>query len=143
MFKNCNSISIYLVSCFVLLFTIVVLTTNATILSIKMVSYKWVGMFSPMTLYHLELTTHCFPYAIVVGIQYTKFETLLLTSYVTSLEICRKLGWNPKITHKHCSKLIVVPNSSTKIVNSSHFSTQKMTIFSTFLLEFKRVIGKT
>lgn len=40
MFKNCKSILIYLVSCFVFLFTIVVLTTNATILSIKMVSYK-------------------------------------------------------------------------------------------------------
>lgn len=128
---------------FVFLFTIVFFTTNATIPSIKMVFCKWVGMFSPMTLYRLELTTHCFPYVVIIGIKYNEFETLLLASYVTSLEICRKLGWNPNIAHKHCSKLIVVPNSSTKIINSSHFSTQKMAIFSTFLLEFKQVIGKT
>jgi hypothetical protein len=52
----------------------------------------------------------------MVGIWYIKLETLLFTSYVTSLEICKKPGWNPNIAHKHYLKVVIISYSSINIV---------------------------
>jgi hypothetical protein len=105
--------------------------------------FLWLNRhIAPMTLYFPKLTHHYFPFVTIVGNWYTKFETLLLASYPTTLKTCKELGWNPNTTHKHYLETIIILNSSTKIVDSSHPLTCKVAIISSFLLEFKWVTGK-
>jgi len=70
-------------------------------------------------LVNLELTTHSCPWVVAINIWYTKLETLLFTSYVTSLDICKDPSWKPNIAHKHFSNTTIVLMSFTKMVNFS------------------------
>jgi hypothetical protein len=79
----------------------------------------------------------------MVGIWYIKLETLLFTSYATSLEICKEPGWNPNLAHKHCLEMVIISYSSIKMVSLGCLLAQKVAILSMFLLEFKQVMGET
>lgn len=86
---------------------------------------QMIQKLSPMTLYCLKCITHHFLCVVVVGIWYIEFKTLLLASYATSLEICKKVNWKPNITHKHYLETIVESYSSSKMVNLSNFFAHK------------------
>jgi len=55
----------------------------------------------------------------------------------------QKNCWNPNIAHKHCLKMVIISYSYTKMVSLGCLLAQKVAILSTFLLEFKQVMGKT
>jgi hypothetical protein len=66
---------------------------------ISMVSYElWVKL--PTTQLWPEPTTHYLHWEEVVGIWYIEFETILLKSYKTSLDMCKDPSWKVNIAHK-------------------------------------------
>jgi hypothetical protein len=79
--------------------------TNETIPNMGTMSYEFMVMFSPTILNLHSLTIHCKPYGPNTSVLHIDFMTLLLSSYVSFLEMCIIPRWKPNIAHRYFSTM--------------------------------------